>query len=188
MESGINLLPEITEKEIKAGVYQKKVNIAAIGALFAVGIIILGLISYKVFLKVSADTVENKSHQAEERISKNSAIEITHLSLKEKLDKTQSILESEMPASILIDEVTKASLTSQPITLQGLSAQADGTVLVDGTAINSTIFKEWIDNLTNDNAADFFSKIKIVSLTGDPSGYKFSFSLSFLKKGVYQQK
>ena len=110
MESGINLLPEITEKEIKAGVYQKKANIAALGTLAVVGVLILGLISYEVFLKVNAQTVENKSQQAESRISKNSAIEISNLALKEKLDKIQSILQSEIPASVLTKSIANHSL------------------------------------------------------------------------------
>lgn len=188
MESGINLLPEITEKEIKAGVYRKKVNIAAFGALAMVGLIILGLISYRVYLSASAATVENRSKTATENILKNSTIEISSIALKEKLDKIQNILVSEIPTSVLIDEVNKAAATSKPIAIQSLNAQADGTVIVDGTAANSDIFREWIDNLTSSTSQDFFSKINLVTLTGDPSGYKFSFSMTFLKKGVYQPK
>lgn len=185
MESGINLLPEITEKEIKAGVYRRKVNVAAMATLAVVGVIILALISYQVYLSIRATNVENRSKEAEARIRQNSQVEIINLALKQKLDKIKTILEAEIPTSTLIDKVTEASATSQPIALQGMSAQSDGTVTVEGTAVNSSIFKEWAENLTKNSAQPFFSKVQVVSLTGDGSGYKFQISLSFLKKGVY---
>lgn len=187
MESGINLLPEITEKEIKAGVYQKKVNIFALGALGAVGLIILGLIAYRVFLAVNAQTVENRSKTATDNITKYiSDVEIPNDTLKEKLDKIQNLLTNEVPTSSVIDQLTAAAQTSQPVTISGLSAQSDGTILVDGTVTNSDTFREWVNNLTNTNGQDYFSKINVVSLTGDSSGYKFSLAMNFLKKGVYQ--
>ena len=43
---GINLLPEVAEREIKAGVYKRKVNIVALGVLGLVGIVIVGILIF----------------------------------------------------------------------------------------------------------------------------------------------
>lgn len=188
MESGINLLPEVTEKEIHSGVYRRKVNVAALGFLAIVGVIILAVFAYRIYLKVYANSIDERAKKAESRVIKNSTIEVTNSALKEKLDKIQNFLVSEIPTSTLIDQVTTAAKTSTPINIDGLSATADGSVVVDGTALSSDIFAEWIENLTNTNAADYFAKINLISLTGDPGKYKFSFRMNFLKKGVYQPK
>jgi len=61
-------------------------------------------------------------------------------------------------------------------------------VIVTGVATSSSIFSEWIENLTNANGQDFFDKIDLITLSGDPGNYKFTFKMDFLKKGVYQPK
>lgn len=188
MESGINLLPEITEKEINSGVYRRKANIVAIGFLVIIGAIVLILISYQVYLRVNASSIEAKSKEAEQRVIENREIEVTNAALKEKLDKIEKFLVSEIPTSTLIDEVSRASRTSSPVSVDGLDADSDGSVIVDGTVISSDVFREWIENLTNTNGQDFFARINLINLTGSPGSYKFSFRMNFLKKGVYQPK
>lgn len=188
MESGINLLPEITEKEIKAGVYRRKTTLVAIGSLVVIGVVILALISYQVYLSVSANSIEASSKKAEAIITSHQSLEIRNLALKEKIDKIQQTLESEIPTSTLIDQVGIASSTniSPPITISGISTQPDGTLTVDGTAAGSQIFAQWIDNVTSNTGQDYFSKVKLITLTGSPGNYKFVFQMNFIKRGVYQ--
>lgn len=188
MESGINLLPEITAKEINAGVYRRKANIVALGFLGVIGAIILAIITYQFILERNAKTIESKSRDAEQRVVENRKIEVINSALKEKLDKIEKFLVNEIPASTLIDEVSKAALTTSPVSITGLEIISDGGVVVDGTVVSSDIFREWIENLTNSNGEDFFAKINLITLTGEPGQYKFSFRMDFLKKGVYQPK
>lgn len=184
--SGINLLPEIAETEIKSGVYKRKVNLVALVVLGAIGVTIVVILILQGALALQANSIRNQTEAAEQEIQKNSLVEIKALATKEKLDKTQQLLEAAIPASTFVAEADKAAAASQ-IKLTGLSISQNGEAFVDGTASNSETFKQWVANLTGENGQEYFAKVNVVSLTGNPSeGYKFSIKLSFLKKGVYE--
>ena len=184
---GINLLPEVAEREIKAGVYKRKVNIVALGVLGLVGIVIVGILIFQAALALQASNIKNKTSEAEDRIRQNQAVEIKTLATKEKLDKIEQLLTSAIPSSTFVAEVSKAGATATPIALTNLTISQSGEAFIDGTAVNSEIFKQWVANLTSEASQEYFAKVNVVSLTGNPTeGYKFSFKLSFLKKGVYQ--
>jgi hypothetical protein len=190
MESGINLLPEVTEKEIKAGVYRRKTVVVAIGSLVLIGVVIIALLSYQVYLSISANDIQARADKAITTINEplHSTLEISSLALKEKINKIQQTLESEIPTSTLIEQVQTAATKaiSPAIQISGISSSSDGTLTVDGAAAGSQVFSKWIDNLTDSAGVDYFAKINLVSLTGTPGNYKFSFQMNFLKKGVYQ--
>ncbi len=184
---GINLLPEVAEKEIKAGVYKRKVNLAALVALGAIGIVIIGILVLQGALAIQANIVKDQTAQAENQIRQNQAVEIKAKATKEKLDKIEQLLTTAIPSSTFVTEVTKATAATPPVKITSLNISENGEAFVDGLAANSEAYKQWIANLTSDSSKDYFSKINAVSLTGNPSeGYKFSFKLTFLKKGVYQ--
>lgn len=186
---GINLLPQQTENEIKSGVYRRKINVTALVTLGVIGAIIVAIIAYQIFLKIRANDITARTEKAETKIQDNQDIEITNLALKEKVDKIEQILTSEIPTSVLIHQVGVDSATSTPIKITNITSSASGETFVDGTADNSAIFSQWIDNLTSDSSKEFFSKINLVSLNRSTEGnYKFSFKMTFLKKGVYQEK
>lgn len=185
---GINLLPEVTEKEIKAGIYRRKTVVVAIGSLVVVGVIILALLSFQVYLSVNANAIEERSKKAEETIGKHQTLEIENLALKEKIDKIEQTLESEIPTSTLLDQVGIAATSnvSPAITITGITTQPDGIFSVEGAAAGSGVFNQWINNLTSQTGQDYFGKINLVTLTGSPGSYKFTFQMNFLKKGVYK--
>lgn len=188
MEAGINLLPQLTEAEFKQGVYRRKINIVALASVGVVGIIVLALIGYQIYLKVSADDIQSRTTSAQQKITANQDVEISSLALKQKLDKIEQILTSEIPVSTLVEQVGLAAATSKPITITSLTSDSSGEVFVDGTASDSGIFNEWVNNLTSDNGQTYFAKINLITMTGISGSYKFSFKLSFLKHGVYQPK
>src|SRR3990172_1971002 len=109
MEGGINLLPQLTEKEIKAGVYRRKINIAALASVGLIGIIIVALFSYQLFLTFRANNIEERTNKATSQIVENKDTEILNRSLKEKVTQLQTILTSEIPTSILIDQISTAT-------------------------------------------------------------------------------
>lgn len=186
-QGGINLLPDVAEKEIKAGVYKRKVNVLALGALGAVGILIVGILLFQGALALEANNVKQQTIEAEDKILENQEVEIKARATKEKLDKIEELLKSAIPSSTFVDEIGKASATSEPISVTNLSLSDSGEAFVDGTAVSSEIFKQWVTNLTSTEAKKYFDKINAVALTGNPTeGYKFSFKLSFLTKGVYE--
>lgn len=185
--SGINLLPEMAENEIKSGVYKKKINLFALILLGLVGLGFVGILIFQGALALQAGSIRRRSSDAEIRIQKNQIVEIKALATKEKLDKIEQLLTAAIPSSIFITEISKASATNQPIKVTSLSISQNGEAFVDGIAKDSNVLKQWVDNLTNQVAKEYFAKINSVTLTGNPSeGYRFSFKMTFLKKGVYE--
>ncbi len=186
VSAGINLLPDVAEREIKSGVYKRKANIISLVLLGVIGVVIVGILIFQGSLALQANSIKNKTAEAEDRIRQKQALEIKALATKEKLDKIKQLLTSTIPSSAFISEITKDSATTQPIVLTNLTISQNGEAFVDGTAVNSEVFKQWVANLTSEASQEFFDKLNAVSFTGNPTeGYKFSFKLSFLKKGVY---
>lgn len=190
MEGGINLLPQLTEQEIKSGVYRRKINLVALGSVGFVGIVIVALFAYQLFLTLRANSIEDRTGKATSKIVENRDTEILNRSLKEKVDQLQNILTSVVPTSTLIEQISLAAATPQPIKLTSISVIGNDEITVEGTAVGSdpsTNLKTWIDNLTSDNGKDYFTKINMVSLTGNRfDGYKFNFTMKFIKKGIYE--
>ena len=183
---GINLLPEVAEKEIKSGVYKRKANIVSLLILGFIGVAIVSILILQGVLALKANSIKNKTAEAEDRIREKQSIEIKALATKEKLDKIKQLLTEAIPSSTFIGEVAKDAATSQPVVLTNITISKNGEAFVDGTAVNSEMFKQWVANLTSESSQEYFNKISVASFTGNPTeGYKFSFKLSFLKKGVY---
>jgi len=191
MEGGINLLPQLTEKEIKAGVYRRKINIAALGFIGAVGVIIVALFGYQLLLTLRAGDIDAKTRKATSKILENRETEIISRSLKEKVEKLQSILSSAIPASELMAQLNLASLTSpEPIRLTSVALSSPNKITVSGKAVGpnpSESLKNWINNLTSGEGEDNFAAITLTNLSGNRTeGYSFDIQMEFLKKGVYE--
>ncbi|HEY4694373.1 MAG TPA: hypothetical protein VIH52_00145 [Candidatus Nanoarchaeia archaeon] len=184
METGINLIPELTEKEIKSGVYRRKANLAAIGALASVGLIILLLIAYRGYLFIQARGIENRTSEVEKIVVSFREVEISTLTLKEKLTQIDKLLKESLPASEAVGEVIGAAGTSTPIAIKNLNISDTGEILVEGAAVTSEVFAEWVDKLTSGRGAQVFSKINLVSLVKNESGFGFSIRADFTKRGV----
>lgn len=179
-------MPQVAEKEIKAGVYKKKANLGALVILGLIGVVIVGILIFQGALAFQANNIKNQTEAAEERIANNQEVEIKALATKEKLDKIEQLLNSAIPSSTFVSEVSKSAATSNPIKLTNVTIDQNGEAFVDGIAANSEVFKQWVANLSSEASQEYFAKINAVSLTGNPSdGYKFSFKMTFLKKGVY---
>lgn len=191
MEGGINLLPQLTENEIKAGVYRRKINIAALGFIGAVGLIVVSLFLYQLFLTFRAGVIEKRTNSATSKIVENRETEVLNRSLKEKVDQLQNILTTAVPTSTMIEQLDSAALNiPEPIRLTAISVASQNQITVEGRASGSNpseSLKGWIDNLTSSNGKDYFAKINMTTLTGNNSeGYNFSFTMEFLKKGIYK--
>lgn len=197
--TGINFLPEVAEKEIQKGVYKRKINVVAVGALLAVGLIIFGLISYQLFLSAQAGQLKKDTTKQEARFTEKRSdgstlaeIEIKNEALIDKLNKAEKFLKEQLPGSVAIGETQTAANTdadaanAPEISLKKLNLTSDGTYLVTGFATNSQVFNTWVTNLTNTNGLEYFAKINMVNFTGAPArGYDFDFNLKFVKRGVY---
>src|SRR3990172_2249852 len=113
--TGINLLPDVAEKEIKAGVYKRKVNIFSLVVLGLVGVVIVAILFFQGGLALKANSIKNKTAEAEDRIRQKQTIEIKALATKQKLDKIKQLLTSAIPSSPFVGEIAKDASTSQPI-------------------------------------------------------------------------
>jgi len=177
---GINLIPELSEREVKGQSNRRNVNLIAIGSLGVVGIIILVIILYQVYLALVANNVKDQSSQLQQKIGQLADVEISTLALKDKLSRINKILKNAFPASAAAGEVLA---DGAPITISGVEMQDNQDVLVNGVAGSSDVLGAWLDNLSADK---FFGHINLVSLVRDDKtpGYSFSILMNYTKKGL----
>ncbi len=186
-QAGINLIPELTEKELRNTVNRKRANKAAIVTLVVIGAIVGFLIIYRVYLGLRAGDIASRTQKAEEQISKLQDVEVSQLTLADKLTQARKILASALPGSVALDQVTKAALEANSIEIKQLNLDATGLIQVDGIAANSDIFATWITNLTTGESAKNINRINLTSLVKVDNGYSFSLNMSFNQRGILGQ-
>ncbi len=182
--SGINLIPELTEKELRNSANKSKANRAAIITLVIIGVIVLALILYRIFLGFQTGSVADQERAAEAKIANYRDVEVSQLTLAQKLTQARTILQQALPGSVALAEVTDAAVKANTIILKHVVLNDSGTLTIDGLAPNSTIFASWIDNLTTGDAAKDFSRINLVSMVRNELGYNFSMLMEFNERGL----
>ena len=186
MAEDINLLPEVTEKEVKKGVYQRTVNMAAIIALLIVAAILLALFGYQFFLASTAKRIDSQTKSAEQEISNQRSKEITRRALVGKLDVANIFLASSTPYSEAMGKILGVFKKSG-ITLVESTFKGAGQISISGEAKSSNNFGKLVDGLTDEKLSDTFDRVRLVSLTGvEKEPYKFTIDLRFLKKGLME--
>ncbi|HEX7456530.1 MAG TPA: hypothetical protein VF303_03625 [Candidatus Nanoarchaeia archaeon] len=197
MAQGIELLPEIAVGETEKGVYKRSVNIVAIVALLIAAAILFGLFGYQFFLTSTVKRIETQTRAAEKKILSASRKEITHRLLVDKLDKAEEFLSSQLPHSEGFKELINVLKSSGAILTES-KFENNGTLTITGEAVNSKILSKLVAGLTNEDVADTFGDVKLVSLTKEKVSkgckekpkealpYIFTIDVKFLKKGIQE--
>ncbi|MDP2720380.1 MAG: hypothetical protein Q8O75_00255 [bacterium] len=188
MAEDINLLPEVTEEQVKKAGGRRNVNVAAISSLLIVAAILLSLFGYELFLSSSAKRIESQTKAAEENIVSQSRKEITHRLLVGKIEAASQFLASELPYSEgysqLIEIIKKSGCVLTESTFK-----SDGALTIIGEAKTSSNLETLINQLTGKEAAKIFDNARLVDLVWDNKNnfYKFTIDVKFLKKGIKPQ-
>ncbi|MCH7541978.1 hypothetical protein IH981_04370, partial [Patescibacteria group bacterium] len=103
MAQDINLLPEISEAEVKSGAYRRKINFTAVASLLVVAAILLALFGYWLFLAAQSRRIDSQTKEAESVILSQSRKEITRRSLVEKLDEVDKFILGVIPYSEAVE-------------------------------------------------------------------------------------
>lgn len=183
MAQEINLLPQLTEKEVSREVYKKKVNVSAIAALLGVVVILLGLFSYQLFLQTSRTRVDREAKNIEDQIQQQQTKEISQRALVDKLNQIEKLLNEAPPVSSAVANVLKLSKEGN-ISLSQVSVKSDGDVQVAGTSTTSTLLGKFFKALA-DVDEKIFAKINLSNLSkeaGEP--YQFTIDMDFQLKGL----
>lgn len=184
MAEGINLLPQVTEGEVKRASYKRSVNVFAIVALLIVAAILLSLFAYQFFLVSTARRISVQTKTAEETIVQNSDKEINHRSLVEKLQEATKFLATAIPYSDAFDKLTSV-LNKSAVALTDSKFEADGDVTLDGKASSSGQFGKLVDELTSQELTKSYTGVNLVSLTKEiEKPYVFKVDLKYIKKGL----
>src|SRR3989344_8845931 len=139
MAQGINLLPELTEQEVKKEFYQRKISVVSIAALLCVALILLGIFAYQLFLQTQRSRVEADAKNLEKQILDQQSKEILQRTLTDKLNQIQIILSEVVPVSSAVANISNLARESGGISINSINLKSDGDVSLEGAASNSRV-------------------------------------------------
>ena len=193
MAQDINLLPEITEEEVRKSAYTRRVNFVAIASLLVVGTILLAVFGYWLFLAANSERLKVQTKNAEEQILSPSLTrkEITRRSLIERLNEAGQFIASVVPYSESIDKIIKFFSVSK-VSLTENEFKDSGDLTLIGEFDSPSHFKTLTDKFTSEGETVNFGSVTLVSLTkeeldektGKEGNYIFNLGMKYLKKGV----
>lgn len=183
MAQDINLLPEISEAEVKSGAYRRKINFTAVASLLVVAAILLALFGYWLFLAAQSRRIDSQTKEAESVILSQSRKEITRRSLVEKLDEVDKFISGVIPYSEavegLIDMLKKSSTKLQKGVFLGANISVTGEVAA------SKNFKTFVDQLISEASKEAFGNVLLTSFRKEEDEpYVFTIEMDYLKQGV----
>jgi len=193
MAQDINLLPEITEEEVRKSTYTRRVNFVAIASLLVVGTILLAVFGYWLFLAANSERLKVQTKNAEEQILSPSLTrkEITRRSLVERLNEAGQFVSSVIPYSESIDKIIKFfSASKVSLTENEFKDSGDQTLI--GEFVSPSHFKTLTDKFISEGETENFDNVTLVSLTkeeldektGKEGNYIFNLGMKYLKKGI----
>ena len=189
MAPDIDLLPEITEEEVKKNAYTRKVNFAAITSLLVVGAILLGLFGYWGFLAANSQRLKSQIGSAEQDILSQSRKEVTRRSLFGRLEEAAKFVTSVFPYSEGVDKIIKFASSSK-IELTNKEFDERGNMQITGKFVKPTDFNSLINKFTAEKESDTFGAVTLISLSKgedeeDSSGdFVFTIGIKYLKVGL----
>ena len=193
MAQDINLLPEITEEEVRKSAYTRRVNFVAIASLLVVGTILLAVFGYWLFLAANSERLKVQTKNAEEQILSPSLTrkEITRRSLIERLNEAGQFIASVVPYSESIDKIIKFFSVSK-VSLTENEFKDSGDLTLIGEFDSPSHFKTLTDKFTSEGETVNFGSVTLVSLTkeeldektGKEGNYIFNLGMKYLKKGI----
>lgn len=185
MAQGINLLPEVTEQEVRKDVYKRKLNVVSIAALLAVALILLGIFAYQLSLKTLKTRAERESKNLEEQISFQKEKEIAQRALVDKLDQIDKLLDEAIPVSSAVANVSNLAKGSGRVTITALDVKSDGDVDVSGKASDSNTLGKFFNALISTNIQNIFDEVTLTTLSGERGEpYNFTINMDFKLKGL----
>ncbi|OGY31579.1 MAG: hypothetical protein A3A57_01750 [Candidatus Woykebacteria bacterium RIFCSPLOWO2_01_FULL_41_12] len=193
MAQDINLLPEITEEEVRKSTYTRRVNFVAIASLLVIGTILLAVFGYWLFLAANSERLKVQTKNAEEQILSPSLTrkEITRRSLVERLNEAGQFVSSVIPYSESIDKIIKFfSASKVSLTENEFKDSGDQTLI--GEFVSPSHFKTLTDKFISEGETENFDNVTLVSLTkeeldektGKEGNYIFNLGMKYLKKGI----
>ena len=193
MAQDINLLPEITEEEVRKSTYTRRVNFVAIASLLVIGTILLAVFGYWLFLAANSERLKVQTKNAEEQILSPSLTrkEITRRSLVERLNEAGQFVSSVIPYSESIDKIIKFfSASKVSLTENEFKDSGDQTLI--GEFVSPSHFKTLTDKFISEGEVENFGGVTLVSLTkeeldektGKEGNYIFNLGMKYLKKGI----
>lgn len=188
MAQGINLLPELTEREARKEVYKRKVNIVSIAVLLSVAVILVGLFAYQLFLQTSRSRAERESENLENQILDQKEKEIAQLALVDKLNQIDKLLNEGVPTASAVATVSDLASGSGGVSITSFKIKSDGDVLLAGTARNSRTLEKFFESLISKNIKATFDNIILINLSGERGKpYDFSIDMDFKPKGIIER-
>jgi len=176
MAQAINLLPQIAEKEVKQGVYKRKINLVAIVSLLATASVALGLFAYQLVLTTQARALENNTKRVEERIKEKFELEVKQRALVDKLDAVAAYLDKNKSTAKAFRRIIDLA-NSGKVALSKVDFGSGGAIIVTGTAANSTNLGSFFDNLTAENPEATVTLEKPIANTISVSAAQFQFTI-----------
>ena len=188
MAQGINLLPELTEQEVKKEFYRRKISVVSIAALLSVAIVLLGIFAYQLFLQTSRSRVEREAKSIEKQILEQQDKEILQRTLVDKLNQIRVILSEAVPISSAVANISNLARESGGISIKSVDLKSDGDVSLAGAASNSRALGRFFNAVISSETQKIFDQIVLNHLSRDKgSPFNFSINMDFKPRGLIEK-
>jgi len=172
-ETGINLIPTMTEVEIKAEDKKKRVNLGSLislSLLFSVTILVTG---FNIVSRMQLDSQKRRLKEVEKRIMEYSYVTSGNTEILERIFLFKDVEDGRISTRILIEELRGVANTSGNNVIDTFAFQGGESFEISGKAASlEDVAKFWylMDNHQKFNDV----QLRSFSGTGDRANYSFT--------------
>ncbi len=172
-ETGINLIPTMSEVEIATEDRKKRVNLGSLislSLLFSVTILVTG---FNIISRMQLDSQKKRLQEVEKRVMENSYITLGNTEILERIFLFKDIQEGRISTRILIEELRSVANTSGNNVINTFAFPGGEAFEISGDASSlEDVAKFWYLMDNHEKFEDV--KLRSFSGTGDKASYSFT--------------
>jgi len=161
------------EKRLK---FLRLVKTFSLLLLLAYCLVVAAFFSYSFYLTTASKQIARETALKKNKIEALKEIETLQIVLKQRLSNLLKFFDSQKTSDFpaLLDYFSK---TTQGISVKELSLSPDGKIKFSGEAAEMTALGESLENLTSEEASQFFSSVVLSSLDKKEGGGGYLFTI-----------
>jgi len=161
------------EKRLK---FLRLIKTFSVLLLLAYCLIVAAFFSYSFYLTTTSKQIARETALKKNKIESLREIETLQIALKQRLSNLSKFFDKQKTADFpaLLDYFSR---TTQNVTVRELSLSPDGKIKFSGEVTEMTALGESLENLTNEEASQFFNSVVLSSLDKKEGGSGYLFTI-----------
>lgn len=167
MSKQINLIPKITEEQLRSAELNKLTSLISVLILGATFVLVVGTFVYKAYLSYSVEQVKKQTILQTKELEALKTKESVLKGIELKLSKIGSLYENYPKFSVVLREIS--SLTNNEVLLADTEVKEDGNFSLTLKAKTRSGLERFLDSFTKLVSEKNYKDVKIADLTVVPN-------------------